>query len=112
MDPNVPRGPGRPYGGLCFIISKNIAFKSIYSNCRCMSILLTDFNVLLNNVYLPFDNSGITTSQNLENMMTALGHLDAAHDLAESTTDYITVGDLNYAPSDQVSALRRNSFVL
>ena len=52
MDPNVPRGRGRPYGGVGLIISRNVAFKIIYSNSRCLSILLTDFNILLNNVYL------------------------------------------------------------
>ena len=101
MDPNIPHGRGRPHGGLCFIISKNIAFKIIYSNCRCTSILLTDFNILLNSVYLAFDDSRISSEENLENMMEALGHLDAAHDLAEETTDYITMGDLNFAPTDR-----------
>ena len=32
--------------------------------------------------------------------MSALGHLDAAHELDENTADYITVGDLNFDPSD------------
>ena len=32
--------------------------------------------------------------------MEALSHLRASHELAEGVLDYITVGDFNYAPTD------------
>ena len=54
MDPTSPRKRGRPYGGVCLIISRNIAYKILYKNCRCISILLTNFNILLSNVFLSF----------------------------------------------------------
>ena len=45
MNPNEPRGRGRPHGGLGFIFSKNVAFKIVYSISRCISVLLNDFNI-------------------------------------------------------------------
>ena len=101
MDATVARKRGRPFGGVCLIISKSVAFKLIYSNARCLSVLLTDHNMLLNNVYLPFDDSRTSTDSNVDSMLQALGHLGAAQSLASETSDYITVGDFNAAPKDR-----------
>ena len=101
MNPKVPRTSGRPYGGICIIISRAVAFQIKYRNERCLSILLTDQNVLFSNVYLPYNNTRISSEENLSNMSEALGHLEAAHDLAIETSDYITVGDFNVDPNDR-----------
>ena len=100
MDAGTAQRRGRPFGGVCFIISKAVAFKVIYSNARCISIVLSDYNILLNNVYLPFNDSRKSSEQNLENMLEALGHLDAAHNLSTETIDNITLGDFNVSPND------------
>ena len=100
MNAKEPRNSGRPYGGLCLIISKDIAFKIKYTNSRCLSVLLTDHNILFNNVYLPFNDSRKSVDENLRSMQEALGHLDAAHEITAETSNYMTVGDFNYAPTD------------
>ena len=100
MDATMPKGPGRPYGGVCMIISKQLSYKAHYTHKRCLSIILNDFGILLSNVYMPFKDSRISVSENTENYMEAIGHLRASHELAEGISDYITVGDFNYAPSD------------
>ena len=81
-------------------------FKINYVNNRCISVLLSEYNILLNNVYLPFDNARLSSEQNLENMLEAIGHLDAAHDLATETTNYITLGDMNVHPTDNTRRAR------
>ena len=103
MDPSVPKSTGRPHGGLAAILSKDIAFKTVYENSRCLSLLLIDHNILVNNVYMPFSDSRTTASRNLENYMEALGHLDAVHELEENVERKITLGDFNSAPSDRNS---------
>lgn len=100
MNPAEPRGRGRPFGGICFIISNSVAFKIKYTNPRCLLLLLIQQNILMNNVYLQFNDSGTTVNVNLRNMEEALGHLDAAHELTDETSNYITVGDFNCAPND------------
>ena len=100
MSTNEPRKRGRPFGGLCLIISKDISFQVKYTNCRCLSLLLIEHNILLNNIYLPFNDSRINSEENYRNMAEALGHLDAAHEITTETSNYITLVDFNYAPSD------------
>ena len=100
MDPKSPRRRGRPHGGIALIISKDIAFKIKYTNSRCLSVLLSDYNILLNNVYLPFDDQRISVEQNVQNLSEAIGHLEAAHELATETLNYITLGDFNVDPTD------------
>ena len=100
MNINEPRRKGRPYGGVCIILSKNIAYEIIYNNSCCLSIFLTDRNVLLNNVYLPYNDKRISVESNNKNMMEAIGHLNAAHQLARGACSYITIGDFNVAPTD------------
>ena len=100
MDSSKPRGRGRPFGGLCFIISKDIAFQIIYSNSRCLSILLSSSNVIVNNIYLPYNDSRKSSEQNQREMAEALGHLEAAHELCDDSVDGITLGDLNTDPGD------------
>ena len=80
MDETVPKGPGRPYGGVCMIISNQISHKPHYRNKQCISILLNDSGVLLSNVYMPFKNSRISVEENIEKYMEALGHLRASHE--------------------------------
>ena len=63
MNKNIARKRGRPYGGVCFIISKSIAFTTVYTYSRCWSILLTDQNILLNDIYIPYDDSRKTTEK-------------------------------------------------
>ena len=106
MDPSKKRKKGRPYGGIAFILSKSIAFKNSYSNSRCMSILLTQFNILVNNVYLPANDTRITAEQNEEAMREAMGHLGAAHGTAEEVLDSICLGDFNFDPSDRTARTR------
>ena len=100
MDPNTPRGKGRPFGGIGFIISKSIAYRINYRSSRCISIVLTDFNLLLNNVYLASQDSRVSAAVNLENMSESLGHLDAAHTLCTEITERVTIGDFNITPDD------------
>ena len=100
MDPKLPRNRGRPFGGIGFIISKSIAYKVAYTNSRCLSILLTDSNTLISNIYLPAHDSRITQSQNVEEMSEALGHLDAVHELNQNVYQYIVTGDFNVCPTD------------
>ena len=111
MDPSLPRGPGRPHGGICFIISKNVSYQTHYTNKRCLSIILDQYSILLSNVYMPFDDKRLTVAVNNSNYLEAIGHLRASHDLAETVTDYITVGDFNCAPSDNSARMNMvNSF--
>ena len=49
MDRDLPQQRGRPFGGLCFIISKQIDYKIIYDNERCISMILINHSTLLNN---------------------------------------------------------------
>ena len=100
MDRKIARKRGRPYGGIAFIISKSIAFKVNYINSRCLSILLTDYNILINNVYLPANDARISVEENVEKMIEAIGHFDAAHTLTEETVDYLTLGDFNIDAND------------
>ena len=100
MDPAIPRSRGRPFGGVCLIISKSISYKQHYSNSRCTSIILEEFSLLLNNVYMPFSDSRITHEQNVEKYMEAMSCLTASHDLADGVSNFITVGDVNCAPMD------------
>ena len=37
-------------------------------------------------------------------MQEALWHLDAAHEITAETSNYMTVGDFNYAPTDSSQA--------
>lgn len=101
MDPSKPKSAGRPFGGLAAIVSKNIAYKCVYENNRCLSILFIDYDLLVNNVYMPFSDSRVSSSTNVERYMEALGHLDAAHELAEDAEYRITLGDLNSDPKDR-----------
>ena len=100
MDPNVHRSRGRPFGGVCFIVSKDISFRQHYTDSRCLSIILLDSNTLLSNVYMPYNNPRISVDENHELYLQALGHLRASHDLANGMSNYITVGDFNYDPDD------------
>ena len=100
MDPNVHRSRGRPFGGVCFIVSKDISFRQHYTDSRCLSIILLDSNTLLSNVYMPYNNPRISVDENHELYLQALGHLRASHDLANGMSNYITVGDFNYDPND------------
>ena len=56
---------------------------------------------MINNVYLPFRDTRLSVDENINNMLEAVGHLEAAHDLTTETIDYITLGDLNCDPSDR-----------
>lgn len=100
MDPSKPKRAGRPYGGLSIILSKDIAYKSVYEDSRCLSIVLNDYDVLINNVYMPFADSRISAADNVERYMEALGHLDAVHEIAGDVEHRITLGDLNSDPGD------------
>ena len=108
MNSSKARKKGRPFGGVAFIISKSVAFKVKHINCRCLSILLTEYNILVNNIYLPANDSRIGIEQNLEQMSEAIGHLDAAHNLTNETADCITLGDFNVDAND---ATRRSQIV-
>ena len=101
MDTRAKKKRGRPYGGLCLIISKDIAFVKKYSHNRCLSVLLKEENIMLNNVYLPANDTRKSAHENEELMLESLGHLETVHDTTHETTNFITVGDLNVAPSDQ-----------
>ena len=85
-----------------------MAFKVKYSNSHCLSlsVLLTKSNILLNNVYPPSNDTRKSTEENLEKMMEALGHLDAAHDTTSETIDCITLGDFNVHPTDVTDRAR------
>ena len=96
MTTNESRKKGRPFGGVAFIISKAIPFKVKYQNSRCLSILLTNENVLISNVYLPSYNSRVSAEINRQRLMEAVGHFDAAHECREETVDFITMGDFNF----------------
>ena len=106
MDAKKERKKGRPYGGIAFIISKSIAFKTNYTNSRCLSIYLSKLKILVNNVYLPANNSRRSTEENDQAMLEAMGHLDAAHEIIEESLDSICMGDFNFDPSDQHSRSR------
>ncbi len=101
MDVSVPRRQGRPFGGVCMIISKDLPFKISYLSKRCISITLTDNNVLISNVYMPFNDSRKTAEQNLEIYLEAIGHINASHEIASDVNEFILVGDVNCAPSDR-----------
>ena len=95
MKKNAARKKGRPYGGIAFIISKAIPFKIKYKHNRCLSILLTKESLLVNNIYLPANDSRFTADFNREKLMEALGHFDAVHESSRETLDCITLGDFN-----------------
>ena len=100
MDSTKARSRGRPFGGIAFIISKSIAFKTTYTHSRCISIFLTEHNVLVNNVYLPANDSRYSVERNEELLIEALGHLEAAHEVENSSLDCITLDDFNSDPAD------------
>lgn len=99
MDPSVPRR-GRPFGGVCMIMSKSLDYTLHYTDARCQSIILKDHRALINNVYLPYDNTRIPSTENTEKYMQAVSHLATAHELAEDIHCSITIGDVNCAPTD------------
>ena len=103
MDSTKPKGPGRPYGGIGMIISIGLSFKPHYQHSRCLSVVLHDFNIIINNVYLPYNNRHTSAEQNEANYLEALGHLIVSHDTAGDTTDFITIGDVNVAPNDNTN---------
>ena len=103
MDPLVARTRGRPYGGIAIILSKAISHKLCYKNSRCLSIILTDSNILVNNVYLPFDDSRKNAETNVESMTQAISHLDAAHNIAFNVNGFITLGDFNIDVNDRTT---------
>ena len=100
MISNAPRKKGRPFGGIAYIISRAVPFKIKYRNSRCFSILLTNENVLLSNVYLPIYDRRFTAEINRQRLMEALGHFDAAHECSEETSDFIDMGDFNFYHND------------
>ena len=100
MDSSVPRKRGRPYGGICTIISKNILYKEIYREARCISIILQDYDILLHNVYMPFNDSSKTIAENVDTYMQALSHISASQELGAGVNSCIIAGDVNVAPSD------------
>lgn len=103
MDSRKPRNKGRPFGGVAFIVSKNIAFKLQYISKRCISILLEGQNILINNVYLPANDSRRSVDENDEAMLEAIGHLETAHSLNGDHLDCISLGDFNFSPEDESS---------
>ena len=100
MKKNKSKRKGRPHGGIAFIISRSVAFQIKYSNCRCLSILLSAHKILINNVYLPAQDSRILVEEQIEKLMEALGHFEAAHEGTNETVDCITLGDFNSSPYD------------
>lgn len=100
MDARKKKKSGRPFGGISLIISKSIAFRTIYSSSRCMSILLCAHNIVLNNIYLPAVDSRKSVEDNYDAMLQGLSHLEAAHELSPTVDDYIAVGDFNCTDSD------------
>ena len=100
MDSSLPRSRGRPFGGICMIISKDIDYELHYSDTRCQSIILLEHRTLVTNVYLPYDNARISADENTENYTQAVSHLIASHHLADDILCSITVGDVNCAPTD------------
>jgi len=55
---------------------------------------------------MPANDSRKSAEENLELMLEAVGHLDAAHENADETLDSITLGDFNYDPNDTTSRAR------
>ena len=106
MKKNAARKKGRPYGGIAFIISKAIPFKIKYKHNRCLSILLTKESLLVNNIYLPANDSRFTADFNREKLMEALGHFDAVHESSRETLDCITLGDFNFHHNKENSRTR------
>lgn len=51
-------------------------------------------------MYLPFNDSQKSAEVNLENMIQAVSHIEASHEITDNYESRIIVGDLNYAPSD------------
>ena len=82
MKASEARSRGRPYGGIGVIISKRISYKINYVNPRCYSLILTDSNTTLTNVYLPYLNRQQRIDDNNNNYVEAIGHIDASHALA------------------------------
>ena len=99
MNLNNPQSKGRPYGGIFFLIPKTIAYSISYTNPRCLAITLTNYDILLCNVYIPYDNSRKSVQHNLEDIMETIGHISAAHEIS-GTTDCIMTGDFNCSPLD------------
>ena len=106
MEMNKARRRGRPFGGVALIISKSVAFKAHYDSKRCLSVFLNEHKILVNNVYLPADNSNRTSEENQEAMLEAIGHLDAAHNVEDEILDVITLGDFNVDPNDNTPRSR------
>ena len=106
MNVNQHRRKGRPYGGIAFIISRSIAFQIKYTNSRCLSILLTHHNILVHNVYMPSQDRRQTVEVNMERLMEALGHFEAAHGSTDETVDCIALGDFNASPLDNTERSR------
>ena len=106
MNVNQHRRKGRPYGGIAFIISRSIAFQIKYTNSRCLSILLTHHNILVHNVYMPSQDRRQTVEVNMERLMEALGHFEAAHGCTDETVDCIALGDFNASPLDNTERSR------
>ena len=100
MEPTKARKAGRPFGGVAFIVSHAIVCRIKYRHSRCLSMLLVNSNILVTNVYLPAYDARKSAEENRRSMAEALGHLDAAHNLAEETVDGIILGDFNVAPED------------
>ena len=99
MTKSTERSAGRPFGGIAFIISKSVPFEIKYTHHRCFSILITHHNVLINNIYIPYNDRRISVEENIENVTEFFGHLDAAIEIA-NTSNIVTLGDFNVAPSD------------
>ena len=51
-------------------------------------------------MYLPFNDSQKSAEVNLENMIQAVSHIEASHEITDNYESRIIVGDLNYAPTD------------
>ena len=97
MEPTKARKRGRPYGGIAFIISKSVAFKT---SKHCLYILLNQHNIVMNNVYRPANDTRRSTEENEEATLEAVGHLNAAHCVDGEILDGITIGDFNFSPED------------
>ena len=107
MDTRKGRKSGRPYGGIAFIVSKAVAFKVRYISKRCLSLLLTKHNIVVNNVYLPANDSRRSVQDNEQAMLEAVGHLGSAHNSSEEEIlDCISLGDFNFDPEDQTGRTR------
>ena len=100
---------GRPYGGNCFLVRKNIAenILVLYEDHNILAIQLktNHINLIVIGVYLPSYHDNTST----ENYINELNHISSIINTYIDESEIIIIGDFQAFPTDIYDGFKRNN---